>query len=79
MRSPAGWTEPFQTPEFSEWSLVLTGTLRVVHDAGTLEVRAGQTVHVPAGERVRYETPTGAEYVSICRPAFTPDRVHREE
>ena len=81
MRSPGGWTEPYQCPEFDEYTLVLRGMLRVEHDGGTLEVRAGQAVHVARGERVRYSTPDpdGAEYVAVCLPAFSPATVHRDD
>lgn len=80
MRSPGGWLEPAQRPEFDEYTLVLRGCLRVEHDGGALDVRAGEAVHVQAGERVRYSTPEadGAEYVAICLPAFSPATVHRE-
>jgi quercetin dioxygenase-like cupin family protein len=79
MHSPVGWTEPAQTPDFDEWSVVLRGALVVAHDAGKLTVRAGQAVHVAAGERVRYATPDAeTEYVSMCMPAFSPERVHRD-
>jgi quercetin dioxygenase-like cupin family protein len=79
MVAPGGWEEPAQTPEFEEYTLVLRGVLLVEHDAGTLEVAAGQAVVCPAGERVRYSTgPDGAEYVAICRPAFDPQTAHRE-
>jgi len=81
MRSPAGWVEPAQRPEFDEFTLVLHGMLRVEHDGGALEVRAGEAVLVRAGERVRYGTPSaeGAEYVAVCLPAFSPETVHRED
>jgi mannose-6-phosphate isomerase-like protein (cupin superfamily) len=81
MRSPAGWTEPRQRPEFTEYSLVLSGTLRVEHDGGTFDVGAGQAVVAHPGEAVRYSTPLpdGAEYVAVCIPAFAPQTVHREE
>lgn len=79
MRSPAGWSEPSQTPEFDEWSLVVAGVLVVEHEGGTIEVAKGAAVFVPAGETVRYRTPEGAEYVAICRPAFAPDLVHRSD
>jgi mannose-6-phosphate isomerase-like protein (cupin superfamily) len=81
MRSPAGWAEPGQTPEFDEYTLVLTGTLRVEHRGGALEVRAGQAVLVRRGEWVRYSTPgeEGAEYVAVCLPAFSPRTVHRDD
>lgn len=81
MRSPAGWTEPAQTPEFDEVTLVLRGTVRVEHEGGVLDVRAGEAVLTRAGERVRYSTPDpdGAEYVAVCVPAFTPALAHRHE
>ena len=78
MRSPAGWQEPAQTPEFDEVTLVLGGAVHVEHDGGTLVVSAGQAVLTRAGERVRYTTPQGAEYVAVCLPAFAPETVHRE-
>ena len=78
MRSPAGWSEPSQTPEFDEYSIVLSGTLRVAHKTGALDVRAGQAVIVQGGEWVRYSTPEGAEYISVCLPAFSPPTVHRD-
>ncbi len=79
MRSPAGWVEPGQRPEFDEYTLVLTGALRVEHEGGELEVVPGQAVLARAGEWVRYSTPEGAEYVAVCLPAFSPDTVHRDE
>jgi mannose-6-phosphate isomerase-like protein (cupin superfamily) len=77
MRSPAGWVEPGQRPEFDEYTVVLDGSVHVETDSGTLEARAGQAVLVRAGEWVRYSTPQAAEYASICLPAFSPDNVHR--
>ena len=79
MRSPAGWEEPGQRPEFDEYTVVLAGAVRVEHEDGTLEVAAGQALLVRAGEWVRYSTPAGAEYVSVCLPAFAPETVHRDE
>ncbi len=81
MRSPAGWAEPAQAPEFDEYTLVLKGLLRVEHQGGIIDVRAGQAVVVKRGERVRYSTPgeEGAEYVAVCLPAFSPQTVHRED
>jgi quercetin dioxygenase-like cupin family protein len=79
MRSPAGWVEPGQRPEFDEYTLVLKGALRVEHEGGELEVVPGQAVLARAGEWVRYSTPEGAEYVAVCLPAFSPDTVHRDE
>jgi ethanolamine utilization protein EutQ len=80
MRSPGGWQEPGQTPEFDEFTVVLSGLLRVEHHQGTLEVRAGQAVIAPKGEWVRYSTPEpeGAEYIAVCLPAFSMETVHRD-
>jgi ethanolamine utilization protein EutQ (cupin superfamily) len=78
MTSPGGWQEPGQTPEFDEYTLVLSGALRVETKGGTLLVKAGQAVIAPAGEWVRYGTPEGAEYVAVCLPAFSPGTVHRD-
>lgn len=80
MKSPPGWEEPGQTPEFDEFTLVLAGSLRVETKQGFLEVRAGQAVETRAGEWVRYSTPgpEGAEYVAVCVPAFSPATVHRD-
>jgi mannose-6-phosphate isomerase-like protein (cupin superfamily) len=79
MKSPPGWVEPGQTPDFDEYTLVLRGTLRVESRDGALDVRAGQAVIAPRGEWVRYSTPgEGAEYVAVCLPAFSPDTVHRD-
>ncbi len=80
MVSPSGWEEPGQRPEFEEISVVLKGTLRVEHESGVMDVVAGQAVIAAPGEWVRYSTPgdDGAEYVSICLPAFSPTSVHRD-
>lgn len=79
MRSPAGWVEPGQTPEFDEFTVVLRGLLRVEHRAGAVEVREGQAVIAHRGEWVRYSTPDGAEYIAVCLPAFSMETVHRDE
>lgn len=81
MRSPAGWLEPVQRPEFDEYTVVLHGVLRVEHEQGVIDVGTGQAVLARRGEWVRYSTPTadGAEYIAICLPAFGLDIVHREE
>jgi len=81
MRSPQGWTEPGQTPEFDEFTVVLRGTLRVTSHAGSLDVNAGQAVIAHAGEWVQYSTPAeeGAEYIAVCVPAFSPDTVNRDK
>ena len=80
MRSPSGWVEPGQTPEFDEFTVVLKGGLRVTHKEGTLDVAAGQAVITSAGEWVQYSTPhpEGAEYIAVCLPAFSPQTVHRD-
>jgi mannose-6-phosphate isomerase-like protein (cupin superfamily) len=80
MNSPAGWSEPGQRPEFEEFTLVLAGELVVEHGAGRMTVGPGQAVRVRAGEWVRYSSPgpSGADYLSVCLPAFAPDTVHRD-
>jgi mannose-6-phosphate isomerase-like protein (cupin superfamily) len=80
MRSPGGWAEPGQSPEFDEFTVVLRGTLRVEHREGSLDVKAGQAVIAHSGEWVRYSTPTeeGAEYIAVCLPAFSMDTVNRD-
>ena len=78
MRSPAGWSVPGQRPEFDEYTVVLEGAVHVETESGSIEVGAGQAVLVRAGEWVRYSTPEGAEYASVCLPAFSPDAVHRD-
>ncbi|MFH1998214.1 MAG: AraC family ligand binding domain-containing protein [Planctomycetota bacterium] len=81
MKSPAGWVEPGQTPEFDEYTVVLKGKLRVASKGATVDVTAGQAVIAHRGEWVQYSSPDpeGAEYVAICLPAFTMDTVHRDE
>lgn len=81
MRSPAGWVEPGQTPEFDEYTLVLKGMVRVATQSGSLDVRAGQAVIARAGQWVQYSTPEadGAEYIAVCTPAFSPETVHRDD
>jgi mannose-6-phosphate isomerase-like protein (cupin superfamily) len=81
MRSPSGWAEPGQRPEFDEFTVVLRGALVVESETGQLTVGAGQGVHARPGEWVRYSSPgaSGAEYISVCLPAFAPSTVHRDE
>ena len=80
MRSPGGWVEPGQTPQFDEFTVVLRGTLRVEHRGGSLDVSAGQAVIAHRGEWIRYSTPgeEGAEYIAVCLPAFSPATVQRD-
>jgi ethanolamine utilization protein EutQ len=81
MRSPQGWQEPGQTPEFDEFTLVLKGMVRVKHVGGEMDVTAGQAVVAHGGEWVQYATPQegGAEYIAVCLPAFSMETVHRDE
>lgn len=81
MRSPQGWLEPGQRPDFEEVTVVIEGMLRVEHEGGVIEVRAGQAVITEPGEWVRYSSPDdgGAHYVAVCLPAFSPDAVHRDD
>ena len=81
MRSPAGWAEPGQRPEFDEFTIVLRGSLVIESQEGQMTVQAGQAVHARPGEWVRYSTPgaDGAEYISVCVPAFAPQTVRRDE
>ena len=80
MKSPAGWAEPGQTPEFDEYAVVLKGTLRVTSREGKLDVRAGEAVIMPRGEWIQYSSPKkgGAEYIAVCLPAFSLETVHRD-
>ena len=78
MRSPAGWTEPGQTPEFQEYTLVLRGRMHVRHKSGVIEVSAGQAVITHPGEWIQYFTPEPTEYISVCMPAFSIETVHRD-
>ena len=81
MKSPEGWVEPGQTPEFDEYTLVISGTLKVTSSSGDILLNEGQAVLVRSGEWVQYSSPKpgGAEYVAICMPAFAPGIVHRDE
>ena len=81
MRSPQGWQEPGQTPQFDEYTVVLKGTLRVEHREGTIDVQAGQAIIAHGGEWIRYSTPgeDGAEYIAVCVPAFSLATVHRDQ
>jgi quercetin dioxygenase-like cupin family protein len=80
MVSPQGWVEPGQRPAFEEITVVLKGMLRVEHEGGTIDVRAGQAIVTHPGEWVRYSSPDagGAEYVAVCVPAFSLAAVNRD-
>jgi mannose-6-phosphate isomerase-like protein (cupin superfamily) len=81
MKSPEGWVEPGQTPEFDEYTVVLNGKLRVKTETEEFDVAAGQAVLAKANNWVRYSSPYagGAEYIAVCLPAFSPTTVHRDE
>jgi ethanolamine utilization protein EutQ (cupin superfamily) len=81
MKSPPGWSEPGQTPDFDEYTVVLRGALRAETRAGTIDAKAGQAILARRGEWVRYSTPehNGAEYVAVCMPAFSPELVRRDQ
>lgn len=80
MKSPPGWSEPGQTPEFDEYTIVLRGSLHVKLKDREFDIEAGQAMIVQAGEWVQYSTPSaeGAEYIAVCLPAFSPSLVHRD-
>ncbi len=80
MISPPGWSEPGQTPEFTEYTVVLRGVLHIETRDIAHDISAGQAIIIQPGEWVLYSTPgaEGAEYVAVCLPAFSPDTVHRE-
>ncbi len=80
MEAPAGWTEPFQTPEFLEVTIVVRGLVTVECEGVIHECQAGEVIVTDPGERIRYGVgPEGAAYYAICLPAFSPERVHRDE
>jgi len=81
MKSPGGWVEPGQKPEFDEYTLVLRGMLRVTTKDGVMDVRQGEAIILQGGEWVQYSTPEpdGAEYIAVCVPAFSPETVHRDD
>ena len=79
LRVDAGWEEPRQRPDFDEYTLVLSGVLRVEHEGGVSDIHPGQAILTHRGEWVRYSSPEGADYIAICLPAFTPEAAHREE
>ena len=79
MDAPPGWHEPYQTPQFDEFTVVLVGALLVDHDHTTTEVTAGQAIITRAGERIRYRTEQGARYVAVCLPAFSIELAGRED
>ena len=81
MTSPEGWEEPGQRPEFDEYTYVLRGKLRVEIEGEDFDIESGQAIQAKEGEWIRYSTPFpgGADYISVCSPAFSIDTVHRDE
>ena len=81
MKSPAGWVEPGQTPEFDEYTYVINGMLKVTTKQGDLNIQEGQAIIAHKNEWIQYSSPeeNGAEYIAICLPAFSPETVHRDE
>jgi ethanolamine utilization protein EutQ (cupin superfamily) len=81
MKSPSGWVEPGQRPEFDEYTVVIRGELHIKTENSSLEIKAGSALLVPRGEWVQYSTPgpDGAEYIAVCHPAFSLEAVHRDE
>ncbi len=81
MVAPSGWSEPHQTPEFDEFTLIINGKKQFEIDGETVVLEAGQSILIEKGARIRYSNPfdTECEYVAICLPAFSMDLVHRED
>jgi mannose-6-phosphate isomerase-like protein (cupin superfamily) len=81
MKSPSGWMESGQNPEFDEYTLVLRGFVRIRTQEGTFDIKAGEAVIARKGDWLQYSTPgpEGADYIAVCLPAFSPDTVHRDE
>jgi mannose-6-phosphate isomerase-like protein (cupin superfamily) len=80
MKSPEGWVEPGQKPEFDEFTIVLKGSLKVETKNDSFEVKAGEAIITHKGEWIKYSTPLpeGAEYIAVCLPAFSPETVNRD-
>jgi quercetin dioxygenase-like cupin family protein len=81
MVAPAGWSEPYQNPEFDEYTLVSRGQKEFEVDGEKVIVSAGESICIKAGSRVRYSNPFGGEceYWSVCIPAFSIETVNRED
>ncbi|RIA08949.1 Cupin domain-containing protein [Flavobacteriaceae bacterium MAR_2010_72] len=80
MVAPAGWSEPFQTPEFDEFTFVIKGKKQFIIEGETIVLEAGQSIKIEKNTRVQYSNPftEPCEYLSICTPAFSMDLVNRE-
>ena len=81
MIAPPGWSEPFQTPEFEEYTYIIKGKKQFIIDGDTIILEAGQSIKIDKNIRVQYSNPFDApcEYLAICLPAFSMDAVHRED
>ncbi len=80
MIAPVGWSEPFQTPEFDEYTFVIRGKKQFIVDDEIIVLEAGQSIKIHKNTRVQYSNPftVVCEYISICSPAFSIDAVNRE-
>ena len=81
MVAPPHWGEPFQNPEFDEVTIMIRGKKQIEIDGETIELKAGESLLIKKGARVRYSNPHDeeAEYWSVCMPAFDIETVNREE
>ncbi|MBJ6366921.1 cupin domain-containing protein [Snuella sedimenti] len=80
MKAPAGWSEPFQTPEFDEYTFIIKGKKQFIIDGETIVLEAGQSIKINKNTRVQYSNPftEPCEYIAICTPAFSMDLVNRD-
>ncbi len=81
MIAPPGWSEPFQTPEFDEYTYIIKGKKQFIIDGDTVVLEKGQSIKIEKNVRVQYSNPftEPCEYIAICTPAFSLDKVHRED
>lgn len=80
MKAPAGWSEPFQTPEFDEYTFVIKGKKQFIIEGEIVVLKAGESIKIEKNTRVQYSNPFSetCEYIAICTPAFSMDSVNRE-
>ncbi|CCG52589.1 Protein of unknown function [Flavobacterium indicum GPTSA100-9 = DSM 17447] len=81
MIAPPGWSEPFQTPEFDEYTYIIKGKKQFIIENEKIILEAGQSIKIEKNTRVQYSNPfdEACEYIAICTPSFSMDLVHREE
>ena len=81
MVAPPGWSEPFQTPEFDEYTYIIKGKKQFIIDDEIIVLEAGQSIQIEKNTRLQYSNPFDepCEYIAICKPAFDFTKVHREE